>query len=175
MTRQTTTGPGDRGAALRRTALLAIMCLACLSISLPPALAAGGNGKGNAGGNGNGNAGGNGGANSNAGGNGKGNAGGNGKSNAGGNNGLGAAGSEDASPTSALSLRESGAIHPLAEAYAIAERQFGGKVLDASLTAHQGSGWRYDIHLVTDDGQVRTLSYDAATLSLMSVDGEPIE
>jgi uncharacterized membrane protein YkoI len=169
-----------------RVAVASLLCLALLV--LQPAVAAGGSGHGsgsnngngnsgnNAGGNGSNNAGGNGnaGANSNAGGNGKSNAGGNGKS----NNAHGAvndAASEVEDPNSALGLREAGRIHPLADAYSAAERQFGGEVIGATLALRDSKTWTYDLRLVTQDGRVRTLSYDATTLALLTIDGAPAE
>ena len=146
---------------------LSTVLLIALSIQSDPSFAAG-----NGAANGNGNAGGNGGGN--AGGNGKGNPGGNGKSN---NNGRagGNTPSEIAEPASALGLREAGVIHPLADAYAAAERQFGGEVIGATLEQQSASAWNYDLRVVTADGRVRMLSYDAATLALIAVDGEPVE
>jgi hypothetical protein len=133
----------------------------CLLLANP--VLAGGNG--NANGQGNGNAGGN------SGGNGKSNAGGNGKSNAGANADAGTPDVPDSN--TALGLRESGVIHSLTDAYAVAEGQFGGEVIDATLEPGSAGAWTYDLRLVTDDGRVRTLSYDATTLALIAVDGEP--
>lgn len=179
------------GASFGAPALLrvAVASLLCLVLLIQPAVAAGGSGHGsggsnnaggngsnNAGGNGSNNAGGNGnaGANSNAGGNGKSNAGGNGKS----GNADGAvndAASEIEDPNSALGLREAGRIHSLADAYSAAERQFGGEVIGATLALRNSKTWTYDLRLVTQDGRVRTLSYDATTLALLTVDGAPAE
>jgi uncharacterized membrane protein YkoI len=166
---------------------VAVASLLCLVLLIQPAVAAGGSGHGsggsngsngsnNAGGNGSNNAGGNGnaGGNSNAGGNGKSNAGGNGKS----SNADGAvndAASEIEDPNSALGLREAGRIHSLADAYSAAERQFGGEVIGATLALRNSKTWTYDLRLVTQDGRVRTLSYDATTLALLTVDGAPAE
>ena len=122
---------------------------------------------------GNGNANGQGNAGNNAGGNGKSNAGGNGKGHAGPNADAGTAGAEDSN--TALGLRESGVIHSLTDAYTVAERQFGGEVIDATLEAGSGGAWTYDLRLVTDDGRVRTLSYDATTLALIAIDGKPAQ
>jgi hypothetical protein len=36
-------------------------------------------------------------------------------------------------------------------------------------------GWDYDLRVVTEDGHVRQARYDAATLSLEALDGQPIE
>jgi hypothetical protein len=170
-------------AALLRVAVASLLCLVLL---IQPAVAAGGSGHGsggsngsnNAGGNGSNNAGGNGsnnaGGNSNAGGNGKSNAGGNGKSsNA--NGAVNDAASEIEDPNSALGLREAGRIHSLADAYSAAERQFGGEVIGATLALRNSKTWTYDLRLVTQDGRVRTLSYDATTLALLTVDGAPAE
>ena len=165
------------GASFGAPALLrvAVASLLCLVLLIQPAVAAGGSGHGsggsnNAGGNGSNNAGGN----SNAGGNGKSNAGGNGKSsNA--NGAVNDAASEIEDPNAALGLREAGRIHSLADAYSAAERQFGGEVIDAALTMHDSKTWTYDLRLVTQDGRVRTLSYDATTLALLTVDGAPAE
>ena len=145
-----------------------------------PAFAGGnGNGGGNAGGNGNaggggqggpggkGNAGGNSGANSNAGGNGKGQP-------------KGAvsdttAAPEIETPNDALGLLESGRIHSLADVYRVAEQQFGGEVIAASLVAQGKQSWVYDLRIVTDDGYVRNVAYDATTLALISMIDEPAE
>jgi hypothetical protein len=136
------------------------------SLLIEPAMA-GGNGAGNSHGNGNGG--------SNAGGNGKGNAGGNGKGNGNGSAGANAGSAKAEDPNAALGLRESGAIRSLEDAYTTAEHQFGGEVIDAALNLRSARMWTYDLRLVTDDGRVRTLSYDAATLALIAVDGRPAE
>lgn len=123
----------------------------------------GGNGGGNGGG---GHGGGNSGGNGNAGGQGHGH----GK---GGAPGQAAPGGE-IEADSALTLSESGAIKPLAEIYAAAEQQFGGRVIGAKLIA-ESAGWTYDVRVVTEDGHVHSVSYDATTLSVTSLDGEPSE
>src|SRR5688572_9259879 len=128
------------------------------------------NGHGNAGGNGDAN------DNGNAGGNarGNGNAGGHGKSQGEGSA-ASAAASEAAAPNSALGLLESGRIQPLAEVYRVAEQQFGGEVVDARLVADGKQGWAYDLRVVTEDGYVRNVSYNASTLTLRSMNGAPAE
>jgi hypothetical protein len=170
-----------------------LLCAAAVSLSLAagelvlsacwsePAFAKGG---GNAGGNGGGNGGGNAGGNSggNSGGNGNSNAG-SGNNNAGGNGkGKGASAvasdAEDAAsalPDTALELRINGQIKPLAEVYALAERQFDGKVVDAKLVGDEASGWTYDVRLVTEDGYLRDVSYNAANLAVLSIDGQPVQ
>lgn len=151
----------------------------------------GGNGGGNGGGGGKGggNGGGGGGGGGNAGGNSGGsNAGGNangpGSNNAGGNGkGKGVANGPpsdpgapaDAAANSALGLREAGVIRPLEDVYAVAEEQLKGRVLDAELVGSSVHGWNYDLRVVTEDGHVRRARYDAATLSLRALDGQPIE
>ena len=122
---------------------------------------AGGNG------NGGGNAGGNSGAHSNAGGNGKGQP-------------KGAASDTTAppeieTPNDALGLLESGRIHSLADVYRVAEQQFGGEVIAASLVAQGEQSWVYDLRIVTDDGYVRNVAYDATTLALISMIDDPAE
>jgi hypothetical protein len=116
-------------------------------------------------------------------GNGNGNGGGNG-SNAGGNgNGSGGTSpSDDAAaettvedPNSILGLRETGVIRPLEDVYKAAEEQFGGQVLDAKLVGSKRLGWSYDLRIVTQDGHVRKARYDATTLALRSLDGQPTE
>jgi hypothetical protein len=132
----------------------------------------GGNGGGGGGGSGGGNDGGNGGG-SNAGGNGKSNAGGNGKgkpADAG-----ATAPADDGISSSPLTLREAGAIRPLADVYSAAEEQFGGEVIDAKLMTDGRQGWTYDVRIVTDDGYVHDVSYNAVTLGLLAVDGELVE
>lgn len=141
---------------------------------------AGGNGGGNAGGgNSGGNSGNAGGGNSNAG-SGNSNAGGNGKSNAGGNGkGKGQTGASaapaEAPADLAIDLRNSGLIQPLAELYATAERDFGGKVVNARLINDQVAGWVYDVRIVTEDGHAHDVSYRATNLAVLSVDGESVE
>jgi len=152
---------------LRALPILLAMLLGLCLVATP--VLAGGNGNGNGNGQGNG-----GNAGGNAGGNGKSNAGGNGKSNAGGNSGANDSSSSVQDENTALGLREAGAIHPLSEAYATAEREFGGEVIDATLELGGAGGWIYDLRLVTDDGRVRTLSYDATTLALLTIDGKPV-
>lgn len=178
-------------AALVRVAVASLLCLALL---IGPALAGahgGNNGGSNNGGGGNSGGSNNGGGNNGGSNNGGSNNGGsnNGGSNNGGTNSAGGNGkakghahattgdeSSDAEDANAaLGLREAGRIHPLADAYNAAEGQFGGKVIDATLALHGSRTWTYDLRLVTDDGRVRTLSYDATTLALLAVDGEPVE
>jgi uncharacterized membrane protein YkoI len=112
--------------------------------------------------------------NSNAGGNGKSNAGGNGK-------GKGANAASGSSETtvedtdSVLSLREAGLIRPLEDVYKLAEEQLDGRVLDAKLVGNVSQGWDYDLRVVTEDGVVHQARYDAATLALRSLDGQPVE
>jgi hypothetical protein len=76
---------------------------------------------------------------------------------------------------SALGLREAGIIQPLEEVYRLAEEQLHGEVLDAELVGGGPGGWKYELRIVTEDGHVRRARYDAATLSLVSLDGQPIE
>jgi hypothetical protein len=149
--------------------------------------------KGNGGGNGGGNSGNGGGSGGGGGGNagaGNNNAGGNGNSNAGaGNNNAGGNGkgkgasaaagaAEDpasALPDTALELRTTGQIKPLAEVYQDAERRFGGKVVDARLVGDEASGWTYDVRVRTEDGYVRDVSYNATNLAVRSIDGQPVQ
>ncbi|WP_119299733.1 PepSY domain-containing protein [Dongia deserti] len=176
---------------LGRLALVALLsaCFVAGEVALTvvwsdPAFAGNGKGGGNGGGNGSGgNAGGGNGGGGNAGGNSGGNAGGN-SGNAGGNGkGKGAggtpssAGSSPASTTanSALGLREAGIIRPLEDVYKVAEEQLQGRVLDAELVGSTVHGWNYDLRVVTEDGHVRKARYDAATLALRALDGQPIE
>ena len=150
----------------------------------------GGGGGGNGGGGGGGGSGGNsgGGGNSNAGGgnsnagSGNSNAGGNGKSNAGGNGkGANPANSGSTPETqvedtnSVLGLREAGLIRPLEDVYKTAEEQLDGRVLDAKLVGNVNQGWDYDLRVVTEDGVVHQARYDAATLALRTLDGQPVE
>jgi hypothetical protein len=128
------------------------------------------NGNGNAGGNGDG------GGNANAGGNpgAKSNAGGNGKSQTKGAA-PGEAVPEIATPNSALGLLESGRIQSLTEVYRVAEQQFGGEIIAATLVSHGKKGWIYDLRIVTEDGYVRNVAYDASTLTLTSMIDDPAE
>jgi hypothetical protein len=181
------------------TALLAVSLLASEAIltalwSDPAFAKGGGNGGGNGGGGGGGGkggGGGNGGGGNGGGGagGGGGNAGGNGGgssgSNAGGNGKGKGANSPGASSTgkpeteveanSALGLREAGVIRSLKEVYNVAEKQLHGRVLDAKLVGSSVSGWDYDLRVVTEDGHVREARYDATTLALEALDGQPIE
>jgi hypothetical protein len=169
-------------------ARVAAASLLCLALVIGPAFAGGhgsNNGGSNNGGsnNGGGNSGGsnNGGSNNGGGNNGgsnngaSNNAGGNGKAKGQAHAASGDESSEAEDANAALGLREAGRIHPLADAYNAAEGQFGGKVIDATLALHGSRTWTYDLRLVTDDGRVRTLSYDATTLALLAVDGMPVE
>ncbi len=74
-----------------------------------------------------------------------------------------------------LGLREAGVIRPLEDVYKAAEQQFDGEVLDAKLVGSTGQGWNYDLRVVTQDGHVRKVRYDAATLALRALDGKPVE
>jgi hypothetical protein len=135
----------------------------------------GGGGNGGGGNGGGGNGGGGGGGNSNAGGNGKSNAGGNGKGKGASS---AAAGSEEAAvedTDSVLTLREAGLIRPLEDVYKVAEEQLDGRVLDAKLVGNLDQGWDYDLRVVTEDGVVHQARYDAATLALRAMDGQPVE
>ena len=151
----------------------------------------GGGGKGGGGGSGGGSGGGGGG--SGGGGSGGGSSGGGSGGNTG-NNGVGKTGNngkakghaknQSTSPdspafgvgaNSALGLREAGIIQPLEEVYRLAEEQLHGEVLDAELVGGGPGGWKYELRIVTEDGHVRRARYDAATLSLVSLDGQPIE
>ena len=78
-------------------------------------------------------------------------------------------------PNSALSLRESGQIRPLGDVFKVAERQLDGEVIDAKLVGTTVQGWSYDLRVVTRDGHVRQARYDASTLALRALDGQPIE
>jgi hypothetical protein len=77
-------------------------------------------------------------------------------------------------PDSALNLHESGRIRSLGDVFSAAERQLDGKVIDAKLVGSR-EGWSYDVRVVTRDGHVREARYDAKTLDLRSVNGEPVE
>jgi len=163
------------GALRGATTALSLSAAMLVSFSILPApVFAGGNGVGNGNGNGSENGHGNAGGSGNPGNSGKGNPGGAGKSD---NNGRTAtdAVSKIVEPASALSLRESGTIRPLSDAFIVAKRQFGGDVIDATLEIQDATTWTYDLRLITDDGRVRALSYDAATLVLITVDGVPVE
>ena len=76
---------------------------------------------------------------------------------------------------SVLSLREAGLIRPLEDVYTVAEKQLGGRVLDAKLVGNVNQGWDYDLRVVTEDGHVHQARYDAATLALRTLDGQPVE
>jgi hypothetical protein len=171
------------------TALLAVSLLASEAIltalwSDPAFAKGGGNGGGNGGGGGGG-GGGKGGGGGGGGGNAGGNGGGSSGSNAGGNGKGKGANSPGASSTgkpeteveanSALGLREAGVIRSLKEVYNVAEKQLHGRVLDAKLVGSSVSGWDYDLRVVTEDGHVREARYDATTLALEALDGQPIE
>jgi len=182
---------GQKRKRYRRLAFVALLAAslfaseAVLTVWSDPAFAK--NGNGNGGGNGGGNSGGNGGGNSggNGGGNSGGNSGGNGNSNAGGNGkGKGATASTDdgapaetqvEDPNSVLGLREAGVIRPLEDVYKVAEKQLDGVVLDAKLVGSTGQGWNYDLRVVTEDGHVHKARYDATTLALRALDGQPVE
>ncbi len=179
-----------------RTAALALL-LACgfaaaeIVTSIVTAAAAFAEGKGNGGGGGNG--GGNGGGGKGGGnsggnsGNGRGQGGGPGHGGAG-DTGAASSGATSAraaatkpveteieDPDSVLSLRETGQIRSLGDLYSVAEKQLDGEVIDARLVGTVTGGWTYDLRVVTDDGVVHQARYDAATLALRSLDGQPIE
>ena len=48
-------------------------------------------------------------------------------------------------------------------------------MIDAKLVSTRAHGWSYDLRVVTRDGLVREARYDAATLDLRSLDGQPVE
>lgn len=139
---------------------------------------AGGNGNGNGPGGNSGSAGGSNSGNggSNAGGNSSGsNAGGNGKGK--GASAASADGEDDTAvaPDAVLELRRAGKIKPLAELYEVVARQFGGEVVDAELVGDETTGWSYDVRVVTADGHLRDVVYGAASLAVLSIDGQPVE
>lgn len=179
MTMPFTSGPGRfRGARAATALLLAGLLAAEAGIALclsDGAYADPGNGKG--GGNGGGNAGGNGGGNGKGGGNGNGNAGGNSATNssAAASASSTAPATEIVDPLAVLTLREAGVIQPLDVVYDMAERQLGGKVIDAKLMADGRQRLTYDLRVVTEAGHVRKARYDAASLALLSVDDRPVE
>ena len=74
-----------------------------------------------------------------------------------------------------LSLREAGVIRPLEDVYKTAEEQLDCRVLDAKLVGNVNQGWDYDLRVVTEDGVVHQARYDAATLALRTLDGQPVE
>jgi hypothetical protein len=57
----------------------------------------------------------------------------------------------------------------------VAEKQLDGVVLDAKLVGNIHQGWNYDLRVVTEDGLVHQARYDAATLALRALDGQPVE
>ncbi|WP_119299734.1 hypothetical protein [Dongia deserti] len=59
--------------------------------------------------------------------------------------------------------------------YKVAEQQLNGEVIDAKLVGTTADGWSYDLRVITRDGHVRQARYDASTLALRSLDGQPIE
>jgi hypothetical protein len=137
-----------------------------------------GSGNSNAGGNGNGNGGGYGNPGDNPGGNGNGAPGGTGDGSGGGpvaSDSSGTPETEISDPNSVMGLREAGEIRPLGDVYTVAEQQLGGEVIDAKLVGTARRGWSYDLRVVTEDGRVRNARYNAATLSLQSLDGKPVE
>jgi uncharacterized membrane protein YkoI len=77
-------------------------------------------------------------------------------------------------PNSALSLRESGKIKSLGDLYSVAEKQLEGEVIDAKLVGTVTGEWAYDLRVITKDGLVREARYDAATLALRTLDGQPV-
>jgi len=68
-----------------------------------------------------------------------------------------------------------GLIRPLEDVYKMAEEQLDGEVLDAKLVGNVNQGWDYDLRVVTEDGVVHQARYDAATLALRTLDGQPVE
>jgi len=115
-----------------------------------------------------------------AGNNGNGNGNGNGSGSGGSGGGSAATTGDGAVPeiedaNSALDLREAGEIRSLNEVYKKAEQQLGGQVIDAKLVGSKRQGWNYDLRVVTQDGHVRKARYDAATLALRALDGQPVE
>ena len=74
-----------------------------------------------------------------------------------------------------LSLRETGQIRPLGDLYSEAEKQLDGEVIEAKLVGTVEGAWTYDLRVVTNDGVVHQARYDAATLALRSLDGQPVQ
>ncbi len=78
-------------------------------------------------------------------------------------------------PNSALSLREAGKIKSLGDLYSVAEKQLDGDVIDAKLVGTVAGDWQYDLRVITRDGLVHQARYDAATLALRTLDGQPVQ
>ncbi len=71
---------------------------------------------------------------------------------------------------------ETGEIVPLDDILTSALLRFPGQVLRVELEPEVSRGhkhWVYEIKLLTDDGHVLKLEYDAATNALLSVKGRP--
>lgn len=63
---------------------------------------------------------------------------------------------------------EAGEILPLRDILAAASAAYGGQFVEAELE-HEGGRWVYEIKLITGDGQLARLHYDAHSGALLQV------
>lgn len=68
---------------------------------------------------------------------------------------------------------EAGQIAPLSEVLAAVERDFRGRVIEVELERDDGR-WIYEIKLLTPQGSVIKLEYDAATRTLLRAQGRGV-
>lgn len=61
---------------------------------------------------------------------------------------------------------EAGEIRPLRDILTAAEKAYGGRFIAAELERHDGR-WVYEIKLITADGRVAKLYYDAGSGALL--------
>jgi len=69
---------------------------------------------------------------------------------------------------------EAGEIAPLAEVLAAVERDFRGRVIEVELERDDGR-WLYEIKLLTPQGAVIELEYDARSRTLLRAQGRGVD
>lgn len=70
--------------------------------------------------------------------------------------------------------REAGEILPLTTVLTAVEREFTGKVIEVELERDDGR-WIYEVELLTEDGSVLELTYDAATGRFLDGEGRGLD
>lgn len=81
------------------------------------------------------------------------------------------AAADDDDQANARRALAAGEILPLEKILAAVESRFPGQVVEVELEREDGR-WEYEIELLTGEGKVLELTYDAATARLLEVEGD---
>ena len=85
-----------------------------------------------------------------------------------------AQGGDDDDQANARRALAAGEILTLEKILAAVERSFKGQVVEVELEREDGR-WEYEIELLTSEGNVLELTYDAATARLLETEGRGVE